>query len=57
MASFRTGDAAGRWIGSGAGAAKCTIGVRLVESASVRPVAEVIHTRIVDTSGLLTIGA
>lgn len=57
VTSYKTGDAAGRWIGFGAGAAKCTMRARLVESASGRPVAEVIHTRIVDTGGLLTIGA
>lgn len=57
VTSYKTGDAAGRWIGFGAGAAKCTMRARLVESTSGRPVAEVIHTRIVDTGGLLTIGA
>ncbi|HMM53055.1 MAG TPA: DUF4410 domain-containing protein [Burkholderiaceae bacterium] len=57
VTSYKTGDPAGRWIGFGAGAAKCTMRARLVEATSGRPVAEVIHTRIVDSGGLLTIGA
>lgn len=56
VTSFKTGDAIGRWFGFGAGAAKCTIRVQLLDKNSV-VVADVIDTRIVDTGGFFTIGA
>lgn len=54
--SFKTGSAAGRWLGFGAGAAKCTMRVQLLDEHS-SVVAEVIDTRVVDTGGFFTIGA
>ena len=57
VVSFRTGDAARRWIGFGQGAASCTIRVQLLEPGSTRFVADVVHTRVVDKGGFFTIGA
>lgn len=55
--SFKTGDPASRWIGFGLGAASCTIRVQLLEPNSTRFVADVVHTRVVDSGGFFTIGA
>ena len=55
--SFKTGDPASRWIGFGLGAASCTIRVQLLEPNSTRYVADVVHTRVVDSGGFFTIGA
>jgi hypothetical protein len=56
LTSFKTGDPAGRWVGFGAGAAKCTIRARLLELDSSRVVADIISTRIVDSGGFFTVG-
>ncbi len=53
--SFKTGSAAGRWLGFGAGAAKCTMRAQLLDPHD-SVVAEVIETRVVDTGGFFTIG-
>ena len=55
ITSFKTGSAAGRWLGFGAGAAKCTMRAQLLDAHDV-VVAEVIETRVVDTGGFFTIG-
>ena len=55
--SFKTGDPASRWLGFGLGAASCTIRVQLLEPNSTRYVADVVHTRVVDSGGFFTIGA
>jgi len=57
LLSFKTGDAAGRWIGFGAGAARCSIRIQLLEAGSARAVADIVHTRVVDSGGFFTIGA
>lgn len=54
--SFKTGSAAGRWVGFGEGAAKCTIRVQLLEEGSSRSVADVVQSRIVDRGGFFTVG-
>jgi hypothetical protein len=56
VTSLKTGDAVGRWVGFGAGAAKCTIRARLFEPGSSRAVAEIISTRVVDSGGFFTLG-
>lgn len=56
VTSFRTGDALGRWIGFGAGAAKCTLRARLLDSETSEAVAEIIDTKVVDTGGFYTLG-
>ena len=57
LTSFKRGDAVGRWIGFGAGAAKCTIRSRVKQRESGRLLAEVIHTEVLDYGGLYTLGA
>lgn len=57
LLSFKTGDAGGRWIGFGAGAARCSIRIQLLEAESGRAVADIVHTRVVDSGGFFTIGA
>lgn len=56
VTSFKTGDAVGRWFGFGAGAAKCSIRLELLNVQSSAVVADVIDTRVVDTGGFFTIG-
>ncbi|MDE2344234.1 MAG: DUF4410 domain-containing protein [Betaproteobacteria bacterium] len=56
VTSFKTGDAMGRWVGFGAGVAKCTLRAQLLDPES-GVVAEIIDTRVVDTGGFYTIGA
>lgn len=56
VTSFKTGDAVGRWVGFGAGVAKCTLRAQLLDpEAGV--VAEIIDTRVVDSGGFYTMGA
>lgn len=57
LTSFKTGSAAGRWVGFGAGSAKCTVRVQLLDEHSLTVVAEVIDTRILDSGGFYTLGA
>ena len=53
---LKRGDPVAQWIGLGLGAATCTIRVQLLDPSSMRYVADMVQSRVVDGGGILTLG-
>lgn len=53
---LKKGDPVAQWIGLGLGAATCTIRVQLLDPSSMRYVADMVQSRLVDGGGIFTLG-
>lgn len=57
MLRYEGGDAFGRWIGFGAGAATCSLYVDLIDGRTGQDLGDVASTQSIQAGGLYTIGA
>ena len=57
MQQYEGGSVFGRWLPTGAGAAKCTLQVELLDGRSGKKVGDVASTQVISGGGLYSIGA